>query len=110
MVPRTLVSPAAWRRRLFGRDSAVRRRSLAVALGVAVLFGVGLVVSWLAAAAGLLPFALTFALTDAPIGREPTVANAASMLLGSAGLYGVAVGTAGYLLGVGARKVAAGRD
>ncbi len=70
----------------------------------------GLLVSWLVAAAGPLPFALTFALTDAPIGRQPTAANAASTLLGSAGLYGVAVGTASYLLGVGARRVGERRD
>lgn len=74
-----------------------------VAAAANAYYNEGLVVSWLLAVAGLLPFALTFALTDAPIGREPTLANATSELLGSAGLYGVAVGTAGFVVGIGVR-------
>jgi hypothetical protein len=79
-----------------------------VTLAAAALNGYvdgGLVMSWLVDAAGLVPFALTFALSDAPVGREPTVWNATATLLGSAGLYGVVVGTGGYLLGVAVRRV-----
>lgn len=127
---------------LVGRKRRRTQTFLALAVGIAVFFGVGpllldrlsidvsgtgyfqalliatflaaavnaysndgLLVSWIIAAAGLLPFALTFALTDAPIGREPTLVNASRELLGSAGLYGVVVGTVGFVLGAWLRRL-----
>lgn len=64
----------------------------------------GLLVSWLLAGVGLLPFALSFALSDAPLGNEPTLLGGLVTLLSSAGLFGVVIGTAGFLVGVGLRR------
>ncbi|WP_227357099.1 hypothetical protein [Haladaptatus salinisoli] len=65
----------------------------------------GFFLSWFLAASGLLPFAFSFALTDAPLGREPTIISAINTLLLSVGLYTVVVGTAAFILGVGVRHV-----
>ncbi|WP_440007047.1 hypothetical protein [Halomicrococcus sp. SG-WS-1] len=67
----------------------------------------GLLTSWFLAASGILPFAFSFALTDAPLGQEPTIVSAINALLLSAGLYTVAVGTTAFAIGAGVRY---GRD
>lgn len=72
-----------------------------VAAATCGYFRGGLIFGWLLAGAGLLPFALTFAITDAPIGREPTLIDAISTLVMSAGLFGFVVGTGGYAVGLG---------
>lgn len=65
----------------------------------------GFFLSWFLAASGLLPFAFPFALTDAPLGREPTIIGAINTLLLSVGLYTVVVGTTAFIVGVGVRHL-----
>lgn len=68
----------------------------------------GLLVSWALAAAGLLPFAVGIAVTDAPIGDAPTLLSAAGTLAVSVGLYTLVVGSLGYVVGIIVRRLSGG--
>ncbi|WP_227380119.1 hypothetical protein [Haladaptatus halobius] len=65
----------------------------------------GVLLSWFLAGSGLLPFTLSFALTDAPLGREPTIIGAINTFLLSVGLYTVVIGSTAFIVGIGARYV-----
>jgi hypothetical protein len=65
----------------------------------------GVVVSVLFAWSGLLPIWVPFAVTDAPNGREPTVASAVATLLGGPAVHAVVVGAGAYAVGVAVHHV-----
>ena len=65
----------------------------------------GIAASVLLAWSGLLPFWVPYAFTDAPIGREPTPASAASTLLLGPAIPAVAVGALAYVVGVGVHRL-----
>jgi hypothetical protein len=65
----------------------------------------GVVVSVLFAWSGLLPIWVPFAVTDAPNGREPTVASAVGTLLWGPAIHAVVVGVGAYAVGVAVHHV-----
>ena len=65
----------------------------------------GVIVSWLLAGAGIAPIAVGYAFTAAPIGVEPTAVEAVGQTVLFVGGFGVPVGTAGFALGAGLRRL-----